>query len=153
MPPAIWDRFWSKVRIGGEDECWLWMAGRTSLGYGYFSIDGSHRYAHRMVFELYHSNPGGLNVLHRCDNPPCVNPGHLFLGTHADNAADREAKGRGRQLFGERHPNAFLEDQDVAEMRRLWSSGESTQPEIAYKFGVSQSHVSKICANKSRVRG
>ncbi len=88
------DRFWSKVRQSGG--CWIWTAGLSKSGYGKFAP--SHRQtvgAHRVSYELFNGEiPDGMCVLHRCDNPPCVNPHHLFLGTQVDNVADRNSKNR-----------------------------------------------------------
>ncbi len=101
------DRFWSKVGKGGEGDCWEWKAGRFGNGYGHFTttragIQSGHR-AHRFAWVLATGPiPEGLCVLHKCDNRPCCNPQHLFLGTDLDNARDRDQKGRGWNGWGER---------------------------------------------------
>jgi len=100
--------------------------------------------AHRISYELNVGPiPDGLNVLHHCDNPPCVNPAHLWVGTHADNVADKVAKGRqrwgmsGYGRHGETHPTAKLTEEQAVEARALYGAGVS-QAEIAGRFGVSQ---------------
>ncbi len=90
------DRFWIKVVRSGDDECWGW-SGTTNKGYGRINVGGNMVLAHRVAWELTSGLiPPGMCVLHSCDNPPCVNPNHLFLGTHADNMRDMRAKGRHR---------------------------------------------------------
>jgi hypothetical protein len=90
-------RFWPKVDAsGGKDACWPWLASTTSWGYGQIWVGETNLGAHRVAWSLAHgcSVPAGGHVLHHCDNPPCVNPAHLFLGTDVDNIRDRDSKGR-----------------------------------------------------------
>ncbi len=93
LPPM--DRLMGKVSIG--DSCWEWTGAKESAGYGRIKNAGRTMSAHRVSWELHNGPiPAGMLVCHRCDNPPCVRPSHLFLGTQADNAIDRERKSRGR---------------------------------------------------------
>lgn len=99
--PPLDERFWAKVGISAEDRCWEWSGNRNPKGYGSFSpywppVRGATKIAHRWAWMLANGTevPDGLLVLHRCDNPPCCNPGHLWLGTAADNSADMVLKGR-----------------------------------------------------------
>lgn len=87
-------RFWSKVDRRGDDECWPWRSTIDSKGYGVIEVRRRQWFAHRLSMVVAGMTPGVLCVLHRCDNPPCVNPSHLFLGTKGDNTRDMVAKGR-----------------------------------------------------------
>jgi len=91
---TVADRFWSKVQcLPGP--CWLWTGTRQHNGYGRILVDGRMRQAHRVSYELtFGPVPAGLQVCHKCDNPPCVNPDHLFVGTQSDNLFDQGRKGR-----------------------------------------------------------
>lgn len=141
--PAV-SRFWSKIDRRSESECWLWTAGKKEDGYGAFSNDERRQVgAHRFAWELENGPvPDGYLVCHRCDEPSCCNPGHLFLGTPAQNSADMRAKGR--QAKGERVSTNKLGSGSVSAIRCLWALGVGSQQYIADLFGVSQSHVSSI---------
>lgn len=139
-------RFWEKVKIGSSSECWEWIAGKDFDGYGQFRLDRTTRSAHRIAWELiYGGIPEGLCVLHHCDNPACVNPKHLFLGTQIDNIRDRDKKGRVAHNYGEKNGRgtAKLTKKDVFEIRKLLQRG-LTQKEIAEMFGVVHQTISKI---------
>lgn len=145
--PAF-DRFWSKVNQGGE--CWEWTAARDALGYGFFRMEPARPMwrAHRAAWELTNGAiPDGMIVCHRCDNPPCVRPDHLFLGSEQDNVDDRVAKDRSsRQIshFGETSPLAKLSAEQVDAIRYRYTAGGILQRELAEEYGVTQTTISKI---------
>ncbi len=142
------DRLWAKVHRLGPEDCWEWQAGRFDTGYGAFCVDGQNRGAHRVVYQLECGPiPGGLLVCHSCDNPPCVNPAHLFLGTSADNTADAAAKDRLTFHRGEANGQAKLDDMKVLEIRRRVAAGELHR-EVAMDFDISCPLVSRIVARK-----
>lgn len=131
-------RFWSKVDKTGD--CWLWSGGTFNGGYGslYEHGSGSIR-AHVFSYKTFVGTiPPGMHVLHRCDNPPCVRPEHLFLGSNADNVADKVAKGR--QPRGESMGSARLTSDQVIQIMQA----EGPQRAIAKRFGVAQKTVSAI---------
>ncbi len=128
------ERFWVRVNRAGTDDCWEWQRSRNSCGYGTYRSSQAHRYA----WELTHGPiPEGLHVLHRCDNPPCCNPSHLFLGTAADNNADKETKGRGNHVRGEQVGREKLTESAVQSIRARAMQGESLA-HIAPDFGVTK---------------
>lgn len=134
-------RFWSKVNK--TKSCWLWEANKATNGYGMFKHDGKMRLAHRHSYEMNVGKiPDGLCVLHKCDVPACVNPDHLFLGSHKDNAKDKVAKGRHRwgEMRGGTNPAAKLSTDDVLAIR----SDNRVQRLIAQQYGVRQTLVSAI---------
>lgn len=91
------DDFWARANRKGPEECWVWTGPTTDKGYGKFKNTTAYRYSYEL---LVGPVPDRLHVLHRCDNPPCVNPAHLFVGTHQDNMRDKIAKGRGAKVWG-----------------------------------------------------
>lgn len=166
--------FWSKVRKG--QGCWEWVAGKTKSGYGQLQarkIQKQPMLAHRVSWQIEHGPiAGGLHVLHRCDNPACVRPSHLFLGTQVDNNDDRDKKGRvasgdrngsrtkrsrnpfvvngGSGLRGASHPMARLSDDEVAKLRSDYASGLHKKAELARRYKISATHVGRLVGEKSR---
>jgi hypothetical protein len=142
---SIADRLWSKVDKSGE--CWTWTGFRDPNGYGRIMIrepQGNRpSLAHRVAWELVNGPiPEGMNLCHHCDNPPCVRPDHLFLGTDADNMADASRKGR--TTFGERGPAAKLTEQDAKDIRARYAAGGISQQTLAKEYGLAQATVSEL---------
>lgn len=135
-------RFFNKVHITGG--CWNWIAHRNKAGYGRITVMKKDCTAHRISWMLHHGEiPQGLFVCHHCDNPSCVNPEHLFLGTAKDNAIDRNLKGRNRDDNGEKHPCAKLTQLNVMDIREKLHSGVLCR-DLAKEFNVSDSTIRNI---------
>jgi hypothetical protein len=135
------DRFWAKVDKRGKKDCWEWAASRDSLGYGRIRSGSRILSAHRLSWELHKGPiPVGLSVLHRCDNPPCCNPVHLFLGSQQDNVSDMIMKGRRKVFRGIENGNARLTENIVRAIRATMEP----QRKIAKQFNICQSTVGKI---------
>jgi hypothetical protein len=131
--------------------CWEWAGAKNKEGYGHFRMSGKVMLAHRCSYLLLTGDiPEGMIVMHSCDNPSCVNPEHLRAGTHADNMADRNFKGRasGGSLKGGRHPGAKLTASDIKSIRSLCGRG-IPQSKIAARFNISQPTVCNINRRKS----
>ena len=135
-------RFWSKVAILEPQDCWPWLRGRFTDGYGQFRLRNRKVGAHRVAWAITHNAPiwvtgGGPKIVrHICDNPLCCNPAHLRMGTYQDNAND--AVRRGRTARGEAHGKAKLTEESVLEIRRLRNEGR-TPRSLTEQFGVSRS--------------
>jgi HNH endonuclease/helix-turn-helix resolvase-like protein len=152
MRHRLIELFWAKVDIRSEDECWPWTSPSTwNGGYGKFGLgggksDGAHRISFRLV---YGAIPDEACVLHHCDNPPCCNPRHLYLGDRGDNARDMVRRGR---HWRDRHPDqsrgvkngrALLDQENVAHIRERYESGEK-QGDLARQFGVARTTIGRL---------
>lgn len=159
------DDFWNRVSKAGDSDCWTWQGPTSESGYGTLYWRGRHSRAHRVSYEITHGRiPGGLHVLHRCDNRPCCNPAHLWLGTHTDNMRDMFAKGRCRRASGaehytalrpgcrargEKNRNSRLTEFQVSALLAEYVSRVTKQRDLARKYGVSQRLVSNIVHNRA----
>lgn len=133
----ILERWWPKVDKRGPDECWEWTGSKNRDGYGRFR-DGPPQKAHRVSYKLFCGPvPDGAQVLHKCDNPGCVNPRHLFLGDHIVNMQDMASKGRASVTRGTDNPNAKLTDAKVIAIRERYKAGGESLRKLAKEFGVS----------------
>lgn len=158
--------FWSKVNKDGstmshmDSPCWEWTASKTGRGYGHFGITRKLFLAHRVAWTIANGPiPLGLLACHHCDNPSCVNPAHLFLGTNLDNCQDKERKGRGnpargdtngshtkpeRRPRGEVHGKSKLSDAKVIQIRVAYAAGGVTLRQLSSQFGVHFSAIGRI---------
>lgn len=143
-------RFLAKLAFGALGGCWVWTGATHPQGYGLVKRkDGAQLRAHRIAYELVHGPiPTGAFICHRCDNPRCVRPSHLFLDSHKDNMIDMVAKGRAARLHGSRNGSARLQPAEVDAIRQ----SEGRHRDIAARHGISASAVGLIkrrkrCAN------
>ena len=134
-------RFWRFVRKGKAAQCWPWKGSVRGAGYGRIKHNGKDRLAHRVSYEINRGPiPDGMLVCHHCDNPSCVNPKHLFVGTQKENLADRNAKGRFHPVKGEQHGRSKLTEDQVKKI----ILDARPQREIAADFGIDRAMVSHI---------
>lgn len=152
---SVEERFWKYIdKLDGNNSCWLWVGSKNRHGYGTITVDGKSLLAHRVSWEIHfgaipsHESYHGLCVLHKCDNPPCVRPDHLFLGTNRDNAIDKIDKNRQAVFAGEHNPRSVLTEKDVKEIRGRCADGER-QTDIAREYGVSKYAVWRVIHRKN----
>ena len=141
------DRFWDKVEA--TDGCWIWGGSLYNTGYGEIRNKTTRLLAHRVSWEIHFGKiPDGLCVLHRCDNPPCVNPKHLFLGTRGDNIRDCIQKGRNRPVTGKENANSKLTLDQAQEIKRELKHGVSHRA-LGRRFGVGHGAIGLIARGKT----
>lgn len=141
-------RFWSRVEKthGG---CWEWQGSRQTFGHGLLSVKGVNLKVHRISYEIHHGPiPPKMCVRHTCDNPPCVNPAHLVLGTRVDNNRDRDERGRQVAPLGEAHGMHKLTLEQVHEIRSAAAGGQS-KASLARRYGISEGHTYRIVSGDS----
>ena len=142
------DKFWGKVNMLSQDECWEWLGGVNPRGYG-VSRGGASRLAHRTAWQLTHGTAPAV-VCHKCDNRRCCNPGHLFAGTQADNVRDMDNKGRRGigAARGTAHPGSKLNRRDVLAIKANRALCRVSLKELAARFGVSIQTISNVVNGK-----
>jgi hypothetical protein len=150
----VLDDFWKYVTK--TESCWLWTGNIMSSGYGRFTYKGKRWVTHVLSYTMHNGSiANGLYVLHKCDVPACVNPGHLFLGTQADNVLDMHQKGRARGMFrkgqnlGSSHPNAKFIEKQVKEIRQSYTGKRGERAQLAVKYNVTQPTISDILTGKT----
>jgi len=156
-------RFWSHVTKGNNNDCWEWFGAHDHFGYGHLKILGKLVSSHRLSWVLHKGKiPLNMCVLHRCDNPKCINPDHLFLGTKKDNNLDKETKGRANHAFGNRHgryvspwdsrgeknSNAILTKKQVIMVREMAKKGYSIAL-LSRKLSVSEGCLRNIVKRRT----
>ena len=142
-------------RVNKTDGCWEWTGGGVR-GYGRYWFNGKQVQSHRYSYTLHHpltidllDGHREICVCHRCDNPKCVNPAHLFLGSHADNVKDKEAKGRGNQAKGEKQGASKITEAQVREIRNKYANGGITQQQLALEYGITHTTVHSLIRRKT----
>jgi hypothetical protein len=139
MSAALALRLTSRIERRGADECWEWRYARSAGGYGQMWHAGRVRYVHRLVYEMECGPiPAGAHVLHSCDNPPCCNPAHLRVGTHADNMDDMRRRGRANG------GTPKLTREQASALREAYAHGGVSQRSLARSYGITQGQVSRL---------
>lgn len=142
------ERFWSHVDKSNADGCWLWTAATHTYGYGRLFANGVVTEAHRVSYELNVGPiPDGMHVCHRCDNPPCVRPEHLFLGTNTENRRDSVRKNR--HAHGVKQGGTKLTDEIACTIRKRFASGETNKSALAREYGVTSSCIHDVLTSKT----
>lgn len=143
-------RFWKHIDKKENNECWDWIGACNKYGYGQIRLNDKVIRVHRFSWIIHNGKiPGDLYVLHKCDNPLCVNPNHLFLGTHQDNMDDMINKKRDNKAKGENHGMAKLTSKEVKKIKVLLNQKEISRKRISKMFNISQSVIASINTDKT----
>lgn len=142
------DKFVARFEVDPETGCHVWTGARDKQGYGVIRISGNNYGTHRIAHAIFRRDPGKLFVCHSCDNPPCGNPEHLFLGTRTDNCRDMWRKGRGAG-YSRKNARRRLSDEQVVEIIGRYASGV-TGAELAARFDVSPQYVRDLAIGRKR---
>lgn len=137
------ERFWSKVDVRNTSKCWPWRAYKDKDGYGMFLLEGKSERSHRIALFLRTGNFPKY-ACHKCDNPTCCNPDHIYDGSHAENMRDAKERKRFMPTRGSKHYSTSLTDAKVKAIREEYSKGDSNMLEVAKMFGCSQSAVQRV---------
>ena|SRR3990167_2897409 len=159
--PKLVSKFWSLVQQRGPDDCWEWQGNRGRHGYGRLTFNYKPLWAHRLAYEFEHGAlPENKVICHKCDNPPCVNPKHLFAGSQTDNVLDVWSKGRGVNPplhKGETHHKAKITAADAQEIKAAYDAAPIVGNRKKFgvlkaferRFGLSKRQVQQIAYGKS----
>jgi hypothetical protein len=151
MYRPIDERLWEKVHK--TDSCWIWTGYKDGKGYGRIGYNGKVEKPHRVSWMIANGEiPEGMFVCHHCDNPSCVNPEHLFLGTNNDNQRDMYNKGRGNKSHGEQHYRAKLTIEVADLIRKMYSTGCFSQRTLAKIFSVARAQIGAVINNKRWIK-
>lgn len=138
---SIEERLWAKTQK--SDTCWVWIGAHLISGYGHMTINKKRVTVHRLSWEVHNGPiPIGMEILHRCDNPPCIRPDHLFIGTNQDNVDDMVSKKR--HTYGDRNGHAVFTDDQAREILYLLRTKQATGRQIAQQYGVDETTISKM---------
>lgn len=156
--PTKEQKFWSNIFVGCSDECWEWKSFSGTSYYPSTHFNGKNWKVHRLAymltygeFDYFNNDENQIYICHHCDNPPCCNPNHLFLGTHQDNVDDRERKERNKlpRSRGEDHGQSKLTEEEVIKIRELYSSGNHSYYSLADIYDVSFGNIRNIIKRKT----
>lgn len=142
------ERFWSKVNVTVKIRCWYWLGAKNSFGYGQLTEKGKNLKAPRVAYFLRNGR-WPKNACHRCDNPACCNPDHIFEGTRSENARDMVSKGRCKPDRGESHGGAVLSNVAVIGIRSDYKEGNYSMESLAKKYSCSFSTIQRVITRKN----
>lgn len=146
---TVLERFMEHVKVPENlDECWVWTGAPSKKGYGMFKLAGKTVQAHRLSWELFHGPiPEGKQVLHKCDNPPCVNPSHHYLGDNDQNVQDRVD--RHRSSAGVNHPESKLTEEQVRYIRNKYWPWRYPASKLAAELGVTSKTIIDVVKRRT----